>query len=619
MRRRVQKSISRFFTEMFLLFRKSFMMIYKNFFLIVAFLIIYSVFNIALTYMLVNFLTSIALKLTGFTYIGPDNMLKFIRAPGTILLLLLLSICMCLLHIMEMSSLMHAYSLSMTGRKATLKGMISAGILSSAKTFHPRNWLILPFILILMPLSGFFSFSFNSLQANIPGFVQEFINENKLYHILYLGFDFILLLIVITYIYAMNFYLLGNKSFSDSCKESRKLISKHRIITVFYMWFAAVLFSIIVTGITTAATTVLHELTTLSPIIKSKTDELRLAHWIVVTNDFMAYITAPAINVASLTTLFFHYLKEKPMISLLKNEDYEERMLSRRLALSLIAALIGLLSFTLYNSFPYFLAPKNEELSRPAIVAHRGDSVNAPENTRPAFELALLENADWVELDVEQTSDGEIVVCHDDNLQRICGKKLYVHNLTLPEIRQLDIGSWFSKDFSDVRISTLDEILKLYKNQIPVQIEIKYSGYNNRLEENILKIVNKNGMHDQVIITSLKSKPLKRIKELDPTMITTYSMFFSWQHIEDIPYSDYYTVEESNIDPMLVYNVHSAGGKIFAWTVNSEDSVQYLVDCEVDGILTDDPNMMKKALENCKYTSGIQQYFRLFTDAMRKY
>ena len=152
-----------------------------------------------------------------------------------------------------------------------------------------------------------------------------------------------------------------------------------------------------------------------------------------------------------------------------------------------------------------------------------------------------------------------------------------------------------------------------------MQIEIKYSGYNNRLEENILKIINKNDMHDQVIITSLKSKPLKRMKELDPTIITTYSMFFSWQHIEDIPYSDYYTVEESNIDPMLVYNVHSAGGKIFAWTVNSEDSVQYLVDCEVDGILTDDPNMLKKALDGCKYTTGIQQYFRIFTDAMRKY
>ena len=348
MRKHVQKKITRFFAEMILLFRKSFTMIYKNLLLIIPFLIIYSVFNIALTYMLVNFLTIIALKLAGFTYIGPDNMLKFIRSPWTILLLLVLSIFMCLLHIMEMSSLMHAYSLSMTGRRGTLKGMISAGILSSAKTFYPKNWLILPFILVLMPLSGFFSFSFNSLQANIPGFVLEYINENRIYHILYLIFDFILLLIVVTYIYAMNFYLLDYKSFKEACHESRKLIKGRRITTVFYMWFAAVLFSIIVTGATTAITTVLHEIANLSPILKTTTDELRLAHWITITNDFMAYITAPAINVASLTTLFFHYVKEGNSIPLIRAQDYEGKKLSKPLVMSLLAALAALTVFNVY-------------------------------------------------------------------------------------------------------------------------------------------------------------------------------------------------------------------------------------------------------------------------------
>lgn len=180
----------------------------------------------------------------------------------------------------------------------------------------------------------------------------------------------------------------------------------------------------------------------------------------------------------------------------------------------------------------------------------------------PAFELALQEEPQWVELDVRQTKDGVIVVSHDDDLSRVARQKLYVHELTYSELLTYDVGSWFREEFSDVRLSTLDEVLKLCKDNIPLQIEIKPSGYDVDLEEHVLQVVYENDMQDQVMITCLKPGPLKRIKELAPTIPTAYSMFFAWGHIEDMEFSDYFTIEEGNVTKTLVDNVHKAGRKL---------------------------------------------------------
>ncbi len=230
-----------------------------------------------------------------------------------------------------------------------------------------------------------------------------------------------------------------------------------------------------------------------------------------------------------------------------------------------------------------------------------------------------MEKTEWVELDVHQTRDGVIVVSHDDNLKRISGEDVCVHDLTYDEILRMDVGSWFSEDYADLRLATLDDVLKVCRDHSKVQIEIKPTDYDDHIEEAILQVINDNGMHDQVLILSLKPEPLKRIKELDPTMITAYCMVVAMGRIDDIPFADYYSVEESNVNPELVSRVHASGGQIFAWTVNSDERVQYLVDCGVDAILTDDPTMMRNALDKTKYTTGLARYFRLYMEELREY
>ncbi len=102
------------------------------------------------------------------------------------------------------------------------------------------------------------------------------------------------------------------------------------------------------------------------------------------------------------------------------------------------------------------------------------------------------------------------------------------------------------------------------------------------------------------------------MKELDKTMTTTYSMFIASDNIYDIEDIDYFTIEMNNVNPALIYNIHKQGKKCFAWTVNTEDFVQDLVDSNIDGILTDDPIMMYNALDTVDYDGGIKKLIRFY-------
>jgi len=137
------------------------------------------------------------------------------------------------------------------------------------------------------------------------------------------------------------------------------------------------------------------------------------------------------------------------------------------------------------------------------IIAHRGASAYFPENTLPAFEAAMNMGADMVELDVQLTSDKEVVVFHDEKLSRCTDGGGRVSNWSLAGLKKLDAGSWFDKKFKNTRIPTLAEALDLCKNKIAVNIEIKSEAIHQMffggIEEKCLKIVDLKGMKKHVI------------------------------------------------------------------------------------------------------------------------
>ena len=133
---------------------------------------------------------------------------------------------------------------------------------------------------------------------------------------------------------------------------------------------------------------------------------------------------------------------------------------------------------------------------------------------------------------------------------------------------------------------------------------------------NGLKVINDTGMHDNVMVIAQDANRIMRIKELDPTVLKAYCMFIALGRIEDIDYTDNVSIEETNVTPELVRRLHSEGKKVFCWTVDLEDTLQYLVSCDIDVIGTDNPTMVSAAPDKVDYSGGLPRAFHILLNTI---
>lgn len=244
------------------------------------------------------------------------------------------------------------------------------------------------------------------------------------------------------------------------------------------------------------------------------------------------------------------------------------------------------------------------------VTAHRGYSAVYPENTIPAFKGAIQVGADWAELDVQQTADGEVIVMHDSNLKRTTGLDKEVWQVTWNEIKDLDNGSWFDKKYQTVRIPTLEEVLKVCRGKIHLNIEIKPSGHDKDLEEQVAKLLKKYHMRDTCVVSSLKYDSLRKIKQADDSIETAYITSVSYGNFTDLEYADGYSVESTLLSKSFVNKAQKTGKQIYVWTVNSEERLEKVVGMGIDNVITDDPVMAKELIYEQEHSTFWDRYVK---------
>ena len=157
--------------------------------------------------------------------------------------------------------------------------------------------------------------------------------------------------------------------------------------------------------------------------------------------------------------------------------------------------------------------------SPPLIVAHRGVSEDFPENTSAAFAAAIDSRADAIECDLQLTTDGQIVVCHDFGLQRYGHPDVIVSETSLQDLQRLDIGSWFAPQFSAERLLSLEQMLQNHGHRMPLWLEVKVpSGGESRIDHFCRKLVQTLAEYDlqhRVTVLSFDRSVLRRVSELD--------------------------------------------------------------------------------------------------------
>jgi glycerophosphoryl diester phosphodiesterase len=150
------------------------------------------------------------------------------------------------------------------------------------------------------------------------------------------------------------------------------------------------------------------------------------------------------------------------------------------------------------------------------IIAHRGASGFAPENTRAAFDLAVQLGVSEIELDVQLTSDGQVVVCHDSTLERYGHGNAVVERLSLPELLQLDMGGWYAEQYSGERMPILCEVLAKYRDSLTYHIELK--GLSPELPAAALASIRRAALEDCCIVTSFSLDQIIRMRAADPNL-----------------------------------------------------------------------------------------------------
>ncbi|WP_285497013.1 glycerophosphodiester phosphodiesterase family protein [Actinomadura sp. NBRC 104425] len=281
----------------------------------------------------------------------------------------------------------------------------------------------------------------------------------------------------------------------------------------------------------------------------------------------------------------------------------------RRLGLTLAAAVAA----TLVTGTATDAAASTSTPGKVTVVAHRGASAYAPENTIAAFKLARKQRADMFELDVQETKDHKLVVIHDTTLARTTNvEEVYpdrapwrVADFTLAEIRKLDAGSWFSAEYTGERIPTLGESLRAMRHSgIGLLLEVKspelYPGIEKRIADELKRNPSwllPDPRERRLVVQSFNWESMERFSEIMPRVPIG---LLGTPAVEQLPvlaaYADQINPQYTALTSAYVKRVHALGMEVFTWTVDDPAAMRNVIKLGVNGIITDKPDVLRQVV-----------------------
>lgn len=234
--------------------------------------------------------------------------------------------------------------------------------------------------------------------------------------------------------------------------------------------------------------------------------------------------------------------------------------------------------------------------------AHRGASGYYPENTIIAFQKAVEMGCGGIETDVQMTKDGYLVLMHDERVDRTTDGTGFIKDYTFSQLKKLDAGSWYSKDYSDEKIPAAEELIELVKDKnIIINFEIK-SGLilYEKIEEKLIEIIYKYGIEDKVILSSFNHYSIVKCKEISRD-IKTGLLYMEGLYKPEI-YCRYTGADALHpfcytLNDEIINGIKKEGIKINTFTVNEEKHMKYFLEKKIDGIITNYPDKLNRVME----------------------
>ncbi|MBR6218648.1 MAG: glycerophosphoryl diester phosphodiesterase membrane domain-containing protein [Eubacterium sp.] len=592
---------------------------------------------IPMLYALVN----VAVKCAGLDYLYKANIATFFKAPTTYLFFILILLIYAFMNFMNISGVIVAIDCSRRGRRITLPRLFFKSLKRAVWVLRPRNLGIMFTSLLILPLSSLALTSFSLLNIKIPGYIVSYLKRRQIViNGVMIGYGVISLLSM-GLIFMLHFYVLKKYSFKKAAGKSLEMIKKGGFRKVLGIIFVNVIVIATIFFLSGYMSELLLKL--LKLISGAKSVNYLIYKATVNVNSFFylifVFLVFP-ILFGYISVQYYNILdmggmgSEKPVEASDSDIDdmYEDgerktsgkkrlvyrkpdpRVFPERARLYERAVFIMILLIVLVLDGTYYVLVRGNVISLRAanlntaiVTAHRGDAKHAPENTLAAFDLAIENGADVIELDVRETLDGEIVVFHDKNISRVTGIDANVEEMTFEELRSISASGKFEDRYPDEKIPTLREAIELVGDRADLNIELKPDNSNTHLEEAVAALVEEYDLFDRCVVTSLSYKAIRKIKLIDDRIKTVYVMSVAGGNYYDLKYADAYSINYKYVDNVIVRNIHRRGKEVYVWTINNKTNLENMMLLDVDNIITDDPGMVKDSMYET-YSGGLFSY-----------
>lgn len=554
------------------------------------------------------------LSKAGFRYLTNTYVFNYLKSPFTIVFFLLIFILGMMYITYEVSCLSVCYDAAYHGNQLSVGDIFRGGFRLIRKTMRKKKLNTFFHVASVSVMMNITLIVFMLVNITVPTGVTEWIKEHEVLVIIAAVLFFAYFIYCMAHIFVINYMAYDGSDISDCKKKSRNLIKYRSVQTLFAIigLNAVVLIGIFVVYWLMVA------LIWLGVFILDKMNmgmAIYLSIFRIVLNviKILLVLASLPLSYGVVTGLFFRYRcdngNEEYMGDITEQIDNNRspfQKLQKILCSITIIVLLVVNIYYLVSAFDKNPFDKVEMFNETQIMAHRGSSFNAPENTMMAFEYAIMSMAEYIELDVHETKDGEIVVLHDPSLKRTTGVNKKIWNVTYDEIKNLDAGSYFGDEeiYGECYIPTLREVIEYTKGKIKLNIEIKLSDNEPNLVAKVVELIEEYKLLDDCYVTSMNFEALKEIKNLNENIRTGYVLTLAYGNFYNLDYCDAFSINEAYVNKNMVDKIHNKGKEIFVWTVNSKSKAEEMTKMGVDAIITDNPVMGREVVYS-KYSNPL--------------
>lgn len=550
-------------------------------------------------------LIQLAIHLAKLKYLTTSNLLQFLRSPWTILLLAVLLLLAALYTLFEIAAVCTCFRQSRFQKvRTTLGRMVRSGLQSVLHFFRGGGPFLVLHLLVLIPLMQFSATSGIFTAMGIPDFLAYYMTKKEFLLPIYVAAIILCCLLSVRWVFSSVLFTQNQCSYRSARATSVQLVRGRFWQTFFSVlvwnccYFAALL--VFLCMITVVVLMVIRATGSNDLIMSQAMRILKLLIQIVLW--IFSFFATP-ICMAHLTALLEKRCVQMPEVVLPEPVPLSRSAKPFRRSTAVLTACcftVAALGLNLSYVYSVFTGKANFRLAlfqNPTVMAHRGLSADAPENTLYAFSDAISVGADFIELDVQQTRDGVLVVMHDSNLKRTTGVNKDIWDVDYADIQNLDAGSWFDPAYANARIPTLEETLQFVDKRAKLNIEIKPTKHgSDTLEQDVAELITRYQYTDACYVTSFSYGSLKKVKEANPEIRTGYLMSVAYGQFYSLKYADAFSLNKVFVTSQVVNAAHQQGKQIFAWTVNGMSEVRSLCNLHVDSIITDDPVMVQNVI-----------------------